>query len=322
MFTFNLGIDVSKAKLDCALRLANGKLRHKVVANCPDGFEALRAWLSHQGAGQFHACMEATGIYWEAAAEFLAGVEGGTVSVVNPAQIKAFGASRMVRTKTDKVDAQLIAQFCAERNPRPWQRPPAAEQALRALVLRLDSLQTMHTQESNRLEVARPVVQAGITSHLDWLDNEIKQLIKQIKHHMDADPDLRDKQRLLDSVPGLGERTIAVLLAFYAQPERFGNARQAVAFAGLDPRQHESGSSVKGKPKISKVGHAFLRKTLYMPAMVALYKTHWGGKFRTRLAASGKPPMLIIGAMMRKLIHVAFGVLKSGKPFDPALHGA
>jgi transposase len=277
MFTFTLGIDVSKAKLDCALRLANGKLRHKVLANSRDGFEALRAWLSHQGVEQCHVCMEATGIYWEAVAEFLAGIEGCTVSVVNPAQIKAFGASRMVRTKTDKVDAQLIAEFCAERNPRPWQAPCAAEQALRALVLRLESLQTMHTQESNRLEVARPVIQAGITSHLDWLDKEIKQLIKQIKDHIDADPDLRDKQRLLDSVPGLGERTIAVLLAFYAQPERFGNARQAVAFAGLDPRQHESGSSVKGKPKISKIGHAFLRKALYMPAMVTLYKTDWGG---------------------------------------------
>lgn len=322
MFTFSLGIDVSKAKLDCALRLANGKLRHKVLANSRDGFEALRAWLSHQGVEQCHVCMEATGIYWEAVAEFLAGIEGCIVSVINPAQIKAFGASRMVRTKTDKVDAQLIAEFYAERNPRPWQAPSTAEQALRALVLRLESLQTMHTQESNRLEVARPVVQAGITSHLDWLDKEIKQLITQIKNHIDADPDLRDKQRLLDSVPGLGERTIAVLLAFYAQPERFGNARQAVAFAGLDPRQHESGSSVKGKPRISKVGHAFVRKALYMPAMVTLYKTDWGGKFRTRLAAAGKPSMLIIGAMMRKLIHVAFGVLKSGKTFDPTMHGA
>jgi hypothetical protein len=94
-----------------------------------------------------------------------------------------------------------------------------------------------------------------------------------------------------------------------------------VAFAGLDPRQHELGRSVKAKPRISKVGHAFLRKALYMPAMVTLYKTAWGKRFRERLAAAGKPPMLIIGAMMRKL-HVAYGVLKSGKKFDPAMHGA
>jgi len=108
----------------------------------------------------------------------------------------------------------------------------------------------------------------------------------------------------------------------YGDLQRFDNARQAVAFAGLDPRQHESGSSVRGKPRLSKVGHSFLRKALYMPAMVALHRTAWGAVFRQRLAAAGKPPMLIIGAMMRKLIHVAFGVLKSRQAFDPSLHGA
>jgi len=322
MDTFQLGIDVSKAKLDCALRLPEGKLRHKVVDNTPAGLQALRTWLDKQGVGALHVCMEATGIYWEAAAEFLAGLQAVTVSVINPAQIKAFGASRMVRTKTDKVDAKLIAEFCAERCPAPWQTPTPAEQALRALVLRLEALHAMHTQESNRLVVARPAVQDGIAKHLQWLDQEIASISAAIRDHIDADPSLRDKQRLLDTVPGLGERTIAVLLAFYATPERFGNARQAVAFAGLDPRQNESGSSVKGKPKMSKVGHAFLRKALYMPAMVTLYRTAWGTVFRRRLANVGKPPMLIIGAMMRKLIHVAFGVLKSGKPFDPSLHGA
>ncbi len=99
-------------------------------------------------------------------------------------------------------------------------------------------------------------------------------------------------------------------------------SRQVAAFAGLDPRQHESGSSVKGMPRLSKVGHAFLREALYMPAMVTLYKTDWGKQFRDRLAASGKPEKLIIGAMMRKPVQVAFGVFKSGKRFDPALHGA
>ena len=112
------------------------------------------------------------------------------------------------------------------------------------------------------------------------------------------------------------------MLAFYAEPSRFNYAHQAVAFAGLDPRQHESGSSVKAKPRLSKVGHAFVRKALYMPAMVTAYRTDWGKRFAARLAAAGKPPMLIIAAVMRKLIHVAYGVLKSGKPFNPALHGS
>lgn len=322
MHPFQLGIDVAKAKLDCALRLTSGKFRHKVVDNTPAGFKALDTWLAKEGAAALQVCMEATGIYWEAVAEHLAARPETTVSVINPAQIKAFGASQMVRTKTDKVDAKLIAQFCAERTPEPWQAPTPAEKTLRALVLRLDALQTMRTQESNRLEVARESVAEGIAQHLKWLDDEIARISKAIRDHIDNDPTLRDKHRLLDSIPGLGERTTAVLLAFIAEPARFENARQAVAFAGLDPRQHESGSSVRGKPRLSKVGHSFLRKTLYMPAMVALYRTDWGKVFRDRLASKGKPPMLIIGAMMRKLVQVSYGVLKSGQTFQPELHGA
>ena len=139
---------------------------------------------------------------------------------------------------------------------------------------------------------------------------------------IDDDPDLKIQQRLLASVSGLGDKTIPVLLSFYGGPGRFDHARQAAAFAGLDPRQHESGSSVRGKPRLSKVGHAGLRKALYMPAMVTLHKTAWGRAFRDRLTAAGKAPMVIIGAMMRKRVHVAFGVLKSGQPFNPSLHGA
>ena len=322
MHPLQLGIDVAKAKLDCALRLTSGKFRHKVVDNTPAGFKALDDWLTKEGATALQVCMEATGIYWEAVAEHLAARPETTVSVVNPAQIKAFGASRMVRTKTDKVDAKLIAQFCAERTPEPWQAPTPAERTLRALVLRLDALQAMRTQESNRLEVARESVAEGIAKHLTWLDDEIARLSKAIRDHIDNDPTLKDKHRLLDSIPGLGERTTAVLLAFLAEPARFENARQVAAFAGLDPRQHESGSSVRGKPRLSKVGHSFLRKALYMPAMVALYRTDWGKVFRERLASQGKPPMLIIGAMMRKLVQVSYGVLKSGQTFQPELHGA
>ena len=316
----HLGIDVAKAKLDCALRLANGKFRNKVVENNPAGFKALHQWLQQHDAAMAPVCMEATGVYWEDVAEHLAN-EGMTVSVINPAQIKAFGASRMVRTKTDKVDAQLIATFCAERKPEAWQAPSAAQQALRALVLRLEALQTMRTQEGNRLHVAREVVKTGITDHLAWLDQQIEQLAQAIRAHIDNDPTLKSKRDLLDSIPGVGERTIGTLLAFYGHSERFENARQAAAFAGLDPRQHESGSSVAGKPRLSKMGNSFLRKALYMPAMVTLYKTAWGQRFRENLANAGKAPMVIIGAMMRKLVCVAFGVMKSGKPFDPKLHG-
>lgn len=317
----HLGIDVSKNKLDCALRLETGKFRNKVVENNLVGFNSLLEWLGKHATSEIHACMEATSIYWEAVAEHLSN-QKIVVSVINPAQIKAFGASRLVRTKTDKVDSQLIAEFCFDRKPDAWQAPSPSEQILRALVLRLDALQAMQTQEKNRLAVSRDAIKVSIEEHLSWLENEITALAKKIRDHINDDPDLKSKHDLLQSIPGIGERTIATLLSFYANIDRFENARKAVAFAGLDPRQHQSGTSVRGKPRLSKVGHTFIRKALYMPAIVTLYKTNWGKSFYGRLRAAGKPNMVIIGAMMRKLIHVAFGVLRSGKFFDKSLHSA
>lgn len=321
MQLFNLGIDVAKAKLDCALRTPDGKYKNKVVENNPKGFADLRQWLIKHDGMQARVCMEATGTYWEGVAEYLAG-EGMAVSVVNPLQIKSYGQSLLIRSKTDRVDAQLIAHFCHERQPALWKAPSAAEQALRAMVLRMNALQTMRTQESNRLDVSREAVKQNIESHIIWLDTEIKALAKKIQNHIDDDPDLRNKRELLDSIPGLGERTIPILLSYFSDLERFSNPKKAAAFAGLDPRQHESGSSVKGKTRMSKLGHTFLRKAMYMPSMVTLHRTEWGKIFKERLSSAGKPPMVIIGAMMRKLVHVTIGVLKSGKMFDPALHAA
>lgn len=315
-----LGIDVSKAKLDVALRLPDGKLRHKVVDNTPAGFAVLAAWLGKQQATAVQACMEATGTYWEACAEYLAEA-GYAVSVVNPAQIKAFGAARLTRSKTDKADAGLIAEFCAAQSPEPWQAPTPAIRELRALVARRTALDAMRTQEKNRLPVARESVRAGIVAHLNYLESAITEVERAIREKIDNDPDLRQQRDLLDTIPGLGEKTIPVLLSYYGGPQRFEKAKQAAAFAGLDARQHESGSSVRGRPRLSKIGHSALRKALYMPAMVTITQTLWGRAFRDRLRASGKPPMVIIGAMMRKLVHVAFGVLKSRAPFNPALHG-
>lgn len=315
-----LGIDVAKAKLDVALRRPDGKFRNKIIDNTPEGFAGLSAWLRKQGVTELNVCMEATGIYWEAVAEYLVDA-GFRVSVVNPAQIKAFGAAQLVRTKTDKADAQLIAAFCAAQCPEPWQAPSPAIRELRALVARRNALDAMRTQEKNRLPVAREAVRAGIEAHLEYLEQAIAEVERMIREKIDRDPGLKQQHELLDSIPGLGDKTIPVLLSYYGGELRFAKAKEAAAFAGLDPRQHESGSSVRGRPRLSKVGHSALRKALYMPAMVAITKTRWGRSFRDRLKAAGKPPMVIIGAMMRKLIHVAFGVLKSGKPFNPALHG-
>ncbi|UFQ97430.1 IS110 family transposase [Pseudomonas wenzhouensis] len=315
-----LGIDISKKKIDCALMLG-AKFKNKVFANNPEGFVGLCAWIDQHAQATVHICMEATGIYWEAVAVHLANA-GHRVSVINPALAKAHAQSLGLRSKTDAIDAKALADYCRQRQPALWVAPSLSEQRLKALVLRLQGLVTMRTEEKNRIESARDSVRESLDKHLQWLDEEIKRIELQISQTLDDDPTLRGKRELLISIPGLGERTLSVLLAYGLGGERFDKARQFVAFAGLSVRAYESGSSVRGKPRMSKVGHSRLRSALYMPAMVALYRTDWGRRYRDRLAGNGKPAKVIIGAMMRKLVHVAFGVLKSGRKFDPELHVA
>jgi transposase len=317
-----VGVDVSKEKLDVALLRAQGKFRDKVIANSRKGFLDLVAWLAKQGVTQAHICMEATGAYWEDLAEFLVDA-GFEVSVVNPVLIKKFGESLGERSKTDRLDARVIARFCAERAPQRWQAPSKAVRGLRALVRRREALIELRTEELNRRDSAsEPRVLESITKVIAMLDEQIKQIERQIRDHIDDDPTLQQQRELLESVPGIGRVVSGMLLSYYGGDLRFNSSKQAVAFAGLDTSRRESGTSVRGKPRLSKKGHSNIRGTLYMPAIVAMTKSAWGKAFAGRLAAAGKPPLLIIGAVMRKLVAIAYGVLKSGQPFNPALHSA
>lgn len=315
-----VGVDVAKAKLDIALKMPAGKWKTKVVVNSAAGFAELRAWLAKHGVTCAHVCMEATGVYWERLAEDLAD-HGFAVSVVNPAQIKSFAGAMGVRTKTDAVDAKVIAEFCASANPRLWVAPAKSVRRLRALVGRREALVELRTQETNRLEVAATEeVRRSIEEVIAHLNGQIDQIERQIRKDVNDDPTLREQRELLASIPGIGDATAAMFLAHYGGELRFDKTRQAVAFAGLDTRQHESGSSVHGKPRLSKKGHSSIRRALYMPAVTVMSRTPWGKAFRDRLLAAGKPKKLILGALMRKIVAIAYGVLKSGKPFDPALH--
>ena len=224
--TLTLGIDVAKAKLDVALRLPTGPIRSTIIANTDAGFAELQAWRArHDGIGA-HVCMEATGTYGETVAETLADA-GYPVSVVNPARIKAHGAARQVRTKTDAVDARLIADFCASQRPPLWTPPPPARRELRARVARREALVARRTQEQNRLPVTHPSVRPGIEALIAHLNSVIAEVEAAIRRRIDDDPELKAQQRLLDSVPGLGDKTIPVLLSFYGGPGRFDQARQA-----------------------------------------------------------------------------------------------
>jgi transposase len=313
-----LGLDVSKATFHACLVRESGKLRHRAFANTPSGFSQLSDWLAKQGVGRVHACLEATGAYYEALAAYLHG-EGHAVSVVNPAAIKAYAQSRLSRAKTDRVDATLIASFCAERRPPAWSPPAPELRELQALVRRLDSLVEMRAMEENRLSsgVTVAAVRASLEDSITHLTEQIKKTEALIRSSIDRHPGLRRQRELLDSIPGVGEATAAVLLAEVPDLKEYRSARQVAAFAGLVPRERQSGSSVRGRVRLSKIGNARLRKALYFPAITALRCSPFFQEWAEGLRQRGKSKMAVVGAAMRKLVHLAYGVLKTGRPFDP-----
>jgi len=312
-----LGLDVAQVKFDAAL-LQDGRTHHHQCPNSATGFTALQRWLAGLATLPVHACLEATGSYGAALALYLH-QQGVRVSVVNPARIKAFGRSELLRTKTDRVDAALIARFCAAHQPLAW-TPPAPEQRdLQALVRRVAALQAMRQQERNRLdlEAADSLLRASLTEHLTHLEHQLATLHAQMRAHLQAHPTLRHQAQLLQTIPAIGEVTALKLLAEMPLLGQYRSARQAAAYAGLSPRQRESGSSVHGKTRLSKVGNAAVRRALYLPAVVALRANPLLRVFAERLLAAGKPKMAVVGAVMRKLLHQAHGVLKHNRPFDP-----
>lgn len=311
-----LGIDIAKATVAVALRRADGTVRHKSYANAAPGFRALTHWLQHQRITHVHAGLEATGTYGEALATYLHDA-GHTVSLLNPAIIHAYAASQLTRAKTDPGDAALIAQYVATHQPAAWTPPSPAVRDLQAFVRRLDALQGMHTQEANRLGAGErvPAVRASIETMLTTLDAQIADVRRQIRTHIDRHPDLRDQRDLLTSIPGIGDATAAVLLAELFH-KRYASARQAAAYAGLVPRVWTSGT-LHRRGRLVKCGSGRVRKQLYFPALAAARFNPTLRQVAARLAHAGKPKMVIVGAVMRKLIHLAYGVLKSRHAYVP-----
>jgi transposase len=310
-----LGIDVSKKSLDAAL-IFNGKTLSKQFKNSEQGFKLLAAWLKSLHIESVHACLEATGAYSEAVALFLH-ERGHRVSMVNPLRIKGYAQSNLQRNKTDQTDARLIASFCLTQEPSEW--VPASPQIkhLQALIRRVEVVEEMLQAEENRLANAAKEVRLSIERLINLLKDEIRELERQIKEHINQNPDLKEQSQLLQTIPGIGERTANLLLS-EIEFERFESARQIAAQAGVTPRRRQSGTSLK-QTALSKLGNARLRKSLYFPANVDRQHNEIIKDFAERLKKRGKTPMQVVCAAMRKLLHIAFGVLKHKRPFDSSL---
>ena len=254
---WTVGIDVSKDKLDVVIIDDQQQQQYIQVANQAKGYEHLQRWLTKRRAAGSVVCLEATGRYSEGIAEYLYEV-GYRVSVVNPARIKGYAMSQMRRNKTDKLDARLIADFGRTQPLAPWTPPPEAVRHLQALVRHLAVLEQSKQQCTNRLreaEVLPSLVVDQLHAQLGVLTDQIRTLRKTVQDHIDHNPDLKRQRDLIVSIPGLGKLTAAKLIAECRPLASFDNVRQLVAFAGLNPAQHDSGSSVHKKARISKTGN-------------------------------------------------------------------
>lgn len=312
-----IGIDIAKDSFDVAVVIGD-RTWNEQFENSLTGFKRLSRWVSQRTSRKVHACMESTGQYGEALAEYLY-QEGWQISVVNPARIKAYGNSKLRRNKTDRADAQLIAEYCLRERPALWSPSPAHFKELKALVRRLEDLQTNYQQETNRLKAGgnHPGVIENIKEHIHYLEEAIDQIKKAIQEHIAACPELKQRQELLVSIPGIGELTAAKILGEIRDVCDFASARQLAAYAGVTPHNFLSGTSVRRKPRLSKTGNSNLRKALYMPAVNAKRFNPIIRAFCERLLSYGLRPMQVVSAAIHKLLHLIYGILKSGKPFDP-----
>ena len=286
--------------------------------NTPEGFQALDAWLAPHAVKELHACMEATNIYWEALATGLH-AQGYTVRVVNPARIKGYAQATMQRTKTDKLDSAVIASFCKTHRPTAWQPLSEAHKRLRALIRHREDLLQTRLQHHNRLrDTTDTLVRDRLQVVLDTIAKQLEAVERSIKEHVVAHAELHTQLALLTAMVGIGVVTAAKLLAEFADSEQSESAKAAAADAGLTPSQFESGTSVRRRPRLSKVGKAGIRAALYWPDSTAMRCCPAFKAFAERLAARGKPKKVIIGAVRRKLVHSIYGVLKHRTPDDPA----
>lgn len=312
----NLGIDISKKNFQAAL-LKSEKYKTKSFDNKPSGFIALLAWLKQRESGSVHVCLEATGSYGDSLAKFLF-ENGYTVSVVNPSRIKAFGESELLRNKNDVIDAKLIARFCEKMKPAAWEPDPPEIEHLRMLGRRRDVLIAMRTQELNRLGNPDRSVNESVEKVIAFLNQEIEQISQAIKDQIDGDDDLKKKRDLLNTIKGVGDVAIEAILSETNGFARFERIEQVVAYMGLSPKEKTSGTSVRGRSSLCKIGSARLRRALYMPALSAMKCNPFVRALYQRLTAKAKNGMVVACACMKKLVHIMFGVLKNGKPFDPS----
>lgn len=321
---FFLGIDVGKSDLFCHL-IGNQSPSSERFDNTPAGIALLLKWLIKTcPIGQTAACLEQTGHYGLPVAKALHELSLAGLFVVNPHQIKAYGKQKLRRNKSDTADARLIAAYLKSEHEElhPWEPRSPIQQRVTELSRYADSITRDNARLKTRLEAApdKSII-ASLNRRIKAQEKEIKAARLLIRKLLKSDPALQAKSDLLDSIPGLGETTVQIVLGELPDLDDFSDARQLAAWVGLTPSHHESGTSGRTRTPITKIGSIHLRRALYMPAMTARVFNPLLKTFADRLIENGKKPKQVIIAVMRKLLHQIYGILKSGEPYNPEKRG-
>lgn len=315
------GIEVSLLELLVALSREGQTLPLRSFPNTPEGHRALADYLARPGS-RVRVCLESTGVYGLDLALLLDRQEGIEVMVANPRAVRHFAQALMRRSKTDPLDALVLLEFATRMPFQPWPRPSARTLQLCGLARRIEAVTDLCVAEKNRLHAASAAqalpaaVRQDIARSIAFHERAIERLARQAQQLIAADALLQERFGELDSVPGIGATSAIALLAELALLSPDLDVRQWVASAGLDPREHSSGSSVHKKTRISKTGNRHLRRALFMPALVAVQHDPHLRSFYERLVARGKAKMQALVAVMRKLLHAIYGMFKHRQPYD------
>jgi transposase len=308
-----LGLDIAKAKLDACL-FFESRFHHAQFENSKAGIKRLRAWHQKLGAPLPFVVLESTGRYGDLAALELH-TAGHQVHLANPRRIKDYARSYGRRNKTDRVDAQLIADFGAKRQLPVWEPPSAGQQRLRDLLRRLADLENLLQAERNRSEaISDSLIAKSLARVQCALEREVAAIEKQIAAHLKANPDLDAEVQLLCQIEGIGIRSARWICA--EVPRYLPNGRAAAAWLAVTPRLQLSGTSLRGTAPAGADGNRHLRKVLFMAALVARHRNPRLKTFADRLADAGKSKMAVIIAVLHKLVKITFSILKSGIPYD------
>lgn len=316
------GGDVSSDWIDMAcLRPGSDRLHQRRFDNTPSGHRQIEKWL-RKGGQPVRVTIEASGIYSLDVALALHEAKEVELMVAHPKALKDYRGARQRRAKTDRVDARLICDFCQRMPFEPWSPPSEKDFELRALARRLQALVDERIREKSRLHAATRSHRASryvindIEVNIRHLERRIGRIEEQALALIAEHAALARAFEHLGSVKGIGDRSGIKLLGELVMMPAGLTVRQWVAFAGLDVRRYESGTSISKPGHISKAGNARLRRALYMPAQVAIQNEPNVQAFYEKLIGRGKKPMVAIVAVMRKLLHSIYGMLKHDQNFD------